>query len=138
MTDLTTSCFHSSHRLPRPAALSDPGLFLLPLRDSVSHFPPPGTPSTTPGPHEAGSGEPLPRSRVDIACTEALSATQGLARASQLILTSFFLDPGILFIYLFLAVLGLCCCTQTFPSCSKCGLLSRCVYEASLVSERRL
>ena len=37
-----------------------------------------------------------------------------------------------IFIYfLFLAVLGLCCCTQAFSSCSKPGLLSRCSLPAS-------
>ena len=29
----------------------------------------------------------------------------------------------LLFIYLFLAVLGLCCCTRAFSSCSERGLL---------------
>ena len=138
MTDLTTSCFPSSHHLlPQLAALSDPGLFLLPLRGSGPHFPPPGTPSTSPGPHEAGSGEPLPRSRVDATCTEAPSATQGLARTPQLTLTSFSTLTFSLFTHLFLAVLGLCCCAQTSPSCSEWGLLSTCVYEACL-SKRRL
>ena len=33
--------------------------------------------------------------------------------------------------YLFLAVLGLCCCTQAFSSCSKWGLLSKCMAWAS-------
>ena len=103
MTDLTTSCFPSSHHLlPQLAALSDPGLFLLPLRGSGPHFPPPGTPSTTPGPHEAGSGEPLPRSRVDATCTEAPPATQGLARTSQLTLTSFSILTFYLLTYLWL------------------------------------
>ena len=29
-------------------------------------------------------------------------------------------------LYLFLAVLGLCCCVGSFPSCGEWGLLSRC------------
>ena len=48
-----------------------------------------------------------------------------------------------LFIYLFLAVLGLCCCTRAFSSCGErgllfvavCGLL---ITVASLVAEHRL
>ena len=39
-------------------------------------------------------------------------------------------------IYLFLAVLGLCCCTQAFSSCGKQGLLSSCSTQASLVEHR--
>ena len=44
-----------------------------------------------------------------------------------------------------MAVLGLCCCTQAFPSCSEQGLLSNCGAWASqlmwwltLVAEHRL
>ena len=37
----------------------------------------------------------------------------------------------IYFIYLFLAVLGLCCCMLAFFSCSKKGLLSSCSEQAS-------
>ena len=40
-----------------------------------------------------------------------------------------------LFIYLFMAVLGLLCCTQAFFSCSKWRLLSSCSVQASLVVE---
>ena len=48
-----------------------------------------------------------------------------------------------LFIYLFLDVLGLCCCTQAFSSCSKWGLLllvmqGFLIVMASLVLEHRL
>ena len=48
-----------------------------------------------------------------------------------------------LFIYLFLAVLGLCCCVQAFSSCSERGLLFVAVRRlliavASLVAEHRL
>ena len=35
------------------------------------------------------------------------------------------------FIYLFLTVLGLCCCAWIFSSCSDWGLLSSCVVGAS-------
>ena len=47
------------------------------------------------------------------------------------------------FIYLFLAVLGLCCCTQTFSSCRERGLLFVAVHGlliavASLVAEHGL
>ena len=47
-----------------------------------------------------------------------------------------------LFIYLFLAALGLCCCTQAFSSCSEWGLLFVAVCRllivvASLVAEHR-
>ena len=35
----------------------------------------------------------------------------------------FFCFNLILFIYLFLAALGLCCCVQAFSSCSERGLL---------------
>ena len=41
-------------------------------------------------------------------------------------------------IYLFLAVLGLHCCTQTFSACNDQGLLSICGACASLVVEREL
>ena len=48
-----------------------------------------------------------------------------------------------LFIYLFLAVLGLCCCAQAFSSCGEQGLLFVVVHGlliavASLVAEHRL
>ena len=36
-----------------------------------------------------------------------------------------------LFLYLFLAVLGLCCCVQAFSSCGQQGLLSSCYLQAS-------
>ena len=35
-------------------------------------------------------------------------------------------EPLILFIYLFLVVLSLCCCMGLFSSCGKWGLLSSC------------
>ena len=35
----------------------------------------------------------------------------------------FFLNNFIYFIYLFLAVLGLCCCARSFSSCGEWGLL---------------
>ena len=35
----------------------------------------------------------------------------------------FFLNKFIYFIYLFLAVLGLCCCVRAFSSCGEWGLL---------------
>ena len=52
-------------------------------------------------------------------------------------------DPSFLFICLFLAVLGLCCCTQAFSSCHERGLLFFAVCrllfaKASLVVEHRL
>ena len=37
---------------------------------------------------------------------------------------NFFFNKFYLFIYLFLAVLGLCCCTRAFSSCGEWGLLS--------------
>ena len=48
-----------------------------------------------------------------------------------------------LFIYLFLAALGLCCCKQAFSSCGEWGLLFVAVHGlliavASLVAEHRL
>ena len=51
--------------------------------------------------------------------------------------------PFILFIYLFLAVLGLCCCARAFSSCGEQGLLfvavRRLLIEvASLVADRGL
>ena len=47
------------------------------------------------------------------------------------------------FIYLFMAVLGLCCCTRAFSSCGERGLLFVAVHGlliavASLVEEHRL
>ena len=49
---------------------------------------------------------------------------------------SSFLKKGLFsFIYLFMAVLGLLCCTQAFFSCSKWRLLSSCSVQASLVVE---
>ena len=55
----------------------------------------------------------------------------------------FFLKIIYLFIYLFLAVLGLRFCARAFSSCSKCGLLFIAVrgpltIAASLVAEHRL
>ena len=35
------------------------------------------------------------------------------------------------FIYLFMAVLGLCCCEDSLPSCGAQGLLSSCRVQAS-------
>ena len=40
---------------------------------------------------------------------------------------------GPLFIYLCLAMLGLCCCPQAFSSCGEQELLSSCGVQASLV-----
>ena len=50
---------------------------------------------------------------------------------------------NLLFIYLFLAALGLCCCVQVFSSCGEWGLLFVVVHGlliavASLVAEHRL
>ena len=55
----------------------------------------------------------------------------------------FFFNKFIYFIYLFLAVLGLCCCTRAFSSCSELGLLFVGVHGlltgvASLVAEHGL
>ena len=52
-------------------------------------------------------------------------------------------DKNILFIYLFLAALGLCCCTRAFSSCGERGLLFVVVHGllnvvASLAAERGL
>ena len=41
-------------------------------------------------------------------------------------------------LYSVLAVLGLCCCTRAFSSCSEQGLLSSCSAQASLVAEHGL
>ena len=54
-----------------------------------------------------------------------------------------FFKKYIYFIYLFLAALGLCCCTRAFSSCSEWGLLFIEVHEllivvASLVAEHGL
>ena len=54
-----------------------------------------------------------------------------------------FLKKFIYFIYLFLAALGLRCCTWAFPSCGEQGLLFVAVHGlltavASLVAEHRL
>ena len=38
-------------------------------------------------------------------------------------ITRVFLNKFIYFIYLFLAVLGLCCCARAFSSCSEQGLV---------------
>ena len=56
---------------------------------------------------------------------------------------SFFFFLINLFIYLFLAVLGLCCCAQAFSSCGKRGLLfvavrGLLIVVASLVAEHGL
>ena len=56
---------------------------------------------------------------------------------------SFFLFKKYLFIYLFMAVLGLHCCTRAFSSCIKRGLLfvavhMRLIAVASLVAEHGL
>ena len=52
---------------------------------------------------------------------------------------SSFLKKGLFsFIYLFMAVLGLLCCTQAFFSCSKWRLLSSCSVQASLVEDKDL
>ena len=58
---------------------------------------------------------------------------------------SFFLNKFIyfIFLFLFLAVLGLCCCTRAFSSCGEWGLLFVVVRGlpiavASLVAEHRL
>ena len=61
-------------------------------------------------------------------------------------LTHIFFSPFFflnLFIYLFLAALGLCCCTPAFFSCGEWGLLfvevrGLLIAVASLVVERRL
>ena len=55
----------------------------------------------------------------------------------------FFLNFIHLFIYIFLATLGLCCCAQAFSSCGERGLLFVAVHGllivvASLVAEHRL
>ena len=52
-----------------------------------------------------------------------------------------FLKKISLFIYLFLAVLGLCCCVQAFSSCGEWGLLfvaGLLIAVASLVAEHGL
>ena len=56
---------------------------------------------------------------------------------------SFFFNKFILFIYLFLAALGLHCCARTFSSCGEQGLLFVAVHGlliavASLVAEHGL
>ena len=57
--------------------------------------------------------------------------------------TFFFLINFYLFIYLFLAALGLCCCVRAFSSCGEQGLLFVAVHGlliavASLVAEHGL
>ena len=57
--------------------------------------------------------------------------------------TFFFMSSIYLFIYLFLAVLGLCCCTWAFSSCSERGQLfiavrGLLIAVASLVAEHGL
>ena len=47
------------------------------------------------------------------------------------IILSHYFKKIYLFIYLFLAVLGLCSCVWAFTSCCKLGLLSRCDVQAS-------
>ena len=64
-------------------------------------------------------------------------------RLSVLLLYRIFFKKFIYFIYLFLAVLGLCCCAQAFSSCGEWGLLFVAVYGlliavASLVVEHGL
>ena len=39
--------------------------------------------------------------------------------------------------FLFLVVLGLCCCTRAFSSCGEWGLLSNCGTQASLILDHR-
>ena len=58
-------------------------------------------------------------------------------------MNSFFITNLLLFIYLFLAALGLRCCMQAFSSCGEQGLLFIAVHGllivvASLVAERGL
>ena len=58
-------------------------------------------------------------------------------------LVDFFFSVINLFIYLFLAELGLCCCAQAFSSCWEWGLLfvevrGLLIAVASLVAEHRL
>ena len=55
----------------------------------------------------------------------------------------FKLKKKIYFIYLFLAALGLCCCTQAFSSCGEWGLLfivvrGLLIVVSSLIVEHRL
>ena len=62
---------------------------------------------------------------------------------SSLQWAGFFFKKIILFIYLFLAVLGLCCCTRAFSNCGEQGLLFIAVHGflimvVSLVAEHRL
>ena len=62
---------------------------------------------------------------------------------SRLLVNDFFKNKFIYFIYLFLAALGLCCCTQAFSSCGEQGLLfvavrGLLIAVASLVAENRL
>ena len=57
--------------------------------------------------------------------------------------TELYSQYNILFIYLFMAGLGLCCCAQAFSSCSEQGLFFVAVHElpiavASLIAEHRL
>ena len=55
----------------------------------------------------------------------------------------FFIQQGFFLVYLFLAALGLCCCTQAFSSCGEQGLLfvvvrGLLIGVASLVAEHGL
>ena len=52
-------------------------------------------------------------------------------RVSQSIYVIFF---RIILLYLILAAVGLCCCKQSFPSCSEWGLVSNCGVPASRCS----
>ena len=55
----------------------------------------------------------------------------GWILANSFSLANSFYKKLFLFIYLSLVVLGLCCCTRAFSSCSKWGLLSSCGVQAS-------
>ena len=59
----------------------------------------------------------------------SLSKWDSLSGLDHVVLFFFKLKKKI--IYLFLATLGLSCCTQAFSSCSKCGLLSSYGMQAS-------
>ena len=67
-----------------------------------------------------------------------------MEKSCRIIFFFFFpLNLFIYFIYLFLAVLGLCCCTRAFSSCGELGLLFVAVHGlltgmASLVAEHGL
>ena len=66
-----------------------------------------------------------------------------ISALQKMFICTIFLDTRGLFIYLFLAVLGLRCCTRAFSSCGERGLLFVAVHGlliavASLVAEHRL